>query len=110
MSDCTYIGLTVTGPTAEIARFREAIRGRGEYSDEITIDFSGVVGIPQEITEIWEDRDGVFWVPLDTAGDVPYTLIGKMVALFPQLVFGGSAPENASEDDSEAPETEAASS
>ena len=34
-----YIGLTVTDPTDEVTRFREAVRGRNETGEEITVDF-----------------------------------------------------------------------
>jgi Ferredoxin-like domain in Api92-like protein len=46
-----YIGLTVTGPTDEVTRFREAVRGRNETDEEIIIDFNRVIPIPQEITD-----------------------------------------------------------
>jgi hypothetical protein len=51
-----YIGLTVTGATEEIARFREAVRGRGKNGEEIIIDFNRVIPIPQEITDPFTPR------------------------------------------------------
>ena len=50
MTDCMYIGFTVTGPTEEILRFREAVRGRNEDGEEIIIDFSRLIPIPQGVT------------------------------------------------------------
>jgi len=46
-----YIGLTVTGPTDEVTRFREAVRGRNETGEEIIIDFNRLIPIPQEIAD-----------------------------------------------------------
>jgi len=126
-----YIGLTVAGPTEEIIRFKEAVRGRDENGQDIIIDFSRLIPSPQEITdpvtpgiriddhhvnyspswcgrnweassnalftEVLEDSDGAFCVQFDTAWDFPYQVVEKMVALFPQLVFEGSAFENVDE-------------
>jgi hypothetical protein len=50
MVDTMYIGLTVTGHADEITRFREAVRGRDQHGEELTIDFSRVIPIPSEIT------------------------------------------------------------
>jgi hypothetical protein len=46
-----YIGLTVTGPTDEVTRFREAFRGRNEIGEEIIIDFSRLIPIPKEVMD-----------------------------------------------------------
>jgi hypothetical protein len=51
MTDFMYIGLTVTGPTEEITRFKEGVRGRGENGKEIILDFSRLIPIPKEITD-----------------------------------------------------------
>jgi hypothetical protein len=51
MTDYMYIGLTVTGCTEEMTRFREAVRGRDENGEEITIDFNRVIPIPREVTD-----------------------------------------------------------
>jgi hypothetical protein len=48
MSDAMYIGLTVTGPANEIARFRESVAGRDENGQEIILDFSSVTPIPRD--------------------------------------------------------------
>jgi hypothetical protein len=36
------------GPTDEVTRFREAVRGRNETGKEIIIDFSRLISLPQE--------------------------------------------------------------
>jgi hypothetical protein len=46
-----YIGLTITSPADEITRFREAVRGRDQHGEELTIDFRRVIPIPSEITD-----------------------------------------------------------
>jgi hypothetical protein len=50
MTDLMYIGLTVSGPTEEITRFKEAVRGQGKDGGHIIIDFSRLIPIPQGIT------------------------------------------------------------
>jgi len=123
-----YIGLTVTGPTDEISQFQETVRGRDENGKEVTIDFTRVIPIPEEVrnpfsaqihiddhhvtyspswcgrnwgafsnalfAEVLEDSAGTFWVQFDTVGDFPDLVIEKLVELFPQLTFDGSAFEN----------------
>jgi hypothetical protein len=125
MTDFMYIGLTVTGPAEEITRFKEAVRGRDENGQEIIIDFSRLLPIPNEITdpftpqirtdgqqvsyslswvernwgassnavftEILDEKDEMLWVQFDTPWDFPYPIIDKMVSSFPNLVFEGSA-------------------
>jgi hypothetical protein len=49
LTDYMYIGLTVTGPTDEVTRFREAVRGYNETGEEIIIDFNRLIPIPQEV-------------------------------------------------------------
>jgi hypothetical protein len=51
MSGNMYIGFTVTGPTGEIARFREEVRGQDANGEEITIDFNRLIPTPEEITD-----------------------------------------------------------
>jgi hypothetical protein len=51
LTDYMYIDLTVTGPTGEVTRFREAIRGQNETGEEIIIDFNRLIPIPQEVTD-----------------------------------------------------------
>ncbi len=51
MTDYMYIGITVTGPTDEVTRFREAVRGRNETGEEIIIDFNRLIPIPQEVMD-----------------------------------------------------------
>ena len=51
MTDYMYIGLPVTGPTDEVTRFREAVRGQNETGEEIIIHFSRLTPIPQEVTD-----------------------------------------------------------
>jgi hypothetical protein len=50
MSDNMYIGLTVTGSTGEITRFKEEVRGEDQNAREVTIDFGRVILIPEEVT------------------------------------------------------------
>jgi hypothetical protein len=68
LTDHMYIGLTVTGPTDEVTRFRDAVRGRDENGEAIIIDFSRLIPIPQGITDplrpqIQTDHDHVSYSP-----------------------------------------------